>query len=475
LVWEIREPAWTDSVVLSGVADAVIRLPDGRWCVLEFKTSLLAPEAGLAQACLYYAMLAATEQKPGALSLVRFGAEVEERLYRDEELERALPSLKALVGRLAGVTGASGEAPAARSEITSEHRRLAEKLLEALYEFRCPAELAGDPVAGPTFIRFYVSPARGVKPKAVMTNADAICVRLGLKEPPFIQIVEGRLAIDIQRPDRQVLAFSSIRHLLPQRRPGQAFSKLVVGMDLAGKTEFANLASTAHAHILVVGTTGSGKSEWLRTALATLLLTNTPDTLRLVLLDPKRNAFNELATSAFLQRPLVFPDETDAAAVFEDLVDEMETRYRRLQEQGCDSLAELAERGTLLPRIVCMCDEYFDLIQRGRSERRAIEQSLFRLGAKARAAGIHLILATQQANREVIRGPLDANMPARVVFKTAKALESRLVLGENGAEHLLGEGDLLFRDVGSPRRLQAPYLAAEERTAIFHSAGSWRG
>lgn len=473
LSWEIREPAWTDSVVLSGVADAVLRLPDGRWCVLEFKTSMPAPEAALAQACLYHAMLASTEQKPGALSLVLFGEDVEEKLYRAEELERALPSLKALIGRLAGVTSAPGETPAARSTITDEHRRLQEKLLEALREFGCPAELAGDPVAGPAFTRFYVSPARGVKPKAIMAIADAICVRLGLREPPLIQIADGRLAIDIQRPDRQVLPFSSIRHLLPPRAPGRPAWTLVVGVDLAGKTEFADLSSTAHAHILVAGTTGSGKSEWLRTALATLLLTNTPDTLRLVLLDPKRNAFNELASSPFLQRPLVFPDETSAAGVFEDLVEEMEVRYRLLQEHGCDSLTELAARGALLPRIVCVCDEYFDLIQRGRAERQAIEHSLFRLGAKARAAGIHLILATQQASREVIRGPLDANMPARVALKTSKAVESRLLLGESGAERLLGHGDLLFHDVGSPRRLQAPYLAPEERTAIFQGGRAW--
>jgi DNA segregation ATPase FtsK/SpoIIIE, S-DNA-T family len=116
---------------------------------------------------------------------------------------------------------------------------------------------------------------------------------------------------------------------------------------------------------------------------------------------------------------------------------------------------------------VCVCDEYADLLTRGRDERKLLEEQIGRLGAKARAAGIHLVLATQQPSRDVVKGTLDANIPARVGLKTQSAIESRMLLGESGTEHLLGNGDLLFKDIGEPRRLQSVYLPPEEREAIF--------
>lgn len=118
-----------------------------------------------------------------------------------------------------------------------------------------------------------------------------------------------------------------------------------------------------------------------------------------------------------------------------------------------------------------MCDEYRDLICRDRAERKAIESHICRLGAKARAAGIHLILATQEPSRDTIKGTLDSNMPARVGLKMQKRLESNMLLNEPGAEKLLNHGDLLFKDVGPPRRLQAPLLTSEERVRIFGGGG----
>jgi DNA segregation ATPase FtsK/SpoIIIE-like protein len=224
--------------------------------------------------------------------------------------------------------------------------------------------------------------------------------------------------------------------------------------------------------MLVAGTAGSGKSEWLRAVLAGFLLTNTPDTLRLVLIDPKRNAFNELKGSSFLLNPntLVYPDELSAADVLSKLAEEMDRRYRILQNDGVDTLDALAQKnGKKIPRIVCMCDEYFDLINQTSGSRKALAAQIFRLGAKSRAAGIHLIIATQQPSRQVIKGALDANIPARVGFKMDKTIESNMLLNQKGAENLLGRGDLLFKDIGQPIRLQAPYLVPEQRIELFQS------
>jgi DNA segregation ATPase FtsK/SpoIIIE-like protein len=116
-----------------------------------------------------------------------------------------------------------------------------------------------------------------------------------------------------------------------------------------------------------------------------------------------------------------------------------------------------------------MCDEYLDLINQTSGSRKALEAQIFRLGAKSRAAGIHLIIATQQPSRQVIKGALDANIPARVGFKMDRAIESNMLLNQKGAENLLGRGDLLFKDIGQPIRLQAPYLVPEQRIELFQS------
>ena len=236
-----------------------------------------------------------------------------------------------------------------------------------------------------------------------------------------------------------------------------------------GQLRFADLSQPEHSHILIAGTTGSGKSEWLRTLLAGLMATNTPETLRLVLIDPKRTAFTALRNSPFLYRPIVYPDERPVSAVLEELAEEMDSRYRAMGKSGSDSLAELLSRSkSSIPRIVCVCDEYADLLRRDRDERKALENQVFRLGSKARAAGIHLVIATQQPSREVIKGALDANIPARVGLKMERAIESRMLLGIPGAETLLGYGDLLFKDIGDPVRLQGGIPSWRGARSCFH-------
>jgi DNA segregation ATPase FtsK/SpoIIIE-like protein len=234
-------------------------------------------------------------------------------------------------------------------------------------------------------------------------------------------------------------------------------------LDLNARLRTANLNDPVNAHLLVAGTTGSGKTEWLRVAIQGLIRSNTPQTLRLVLIDPKRTAFNELADSPYLltSDSLVFPDAQPVENVLKGLVSEMERRYVAFQKAGVDSVNQYAgSTGQLFPRIVCVCDEYYALIAGDSKKRKEIERQVSLLGAKARAAGIHLILATQQPSREVVKGVLDSNIPARVGLMMVKKEESKMLLGQTGAENLLGKGDLLFRDVGDPVRLQAPLLSS---------------
>lgn len=509
---ELREPGWTDSVKLVGIADAVVRLTNSEttsdqpvaWCAIELKLGQTSPAADLGQACLYHLMLSSSEclaasgpRDTGTLALISFRPQRHEQLFDAATLSSARSRLIDLIGKLAGVDSAQTAPPSGRTgpiisdagssdepakstsgakpqphwfnTPTQVHLDLGKKLVSTLTtEYGVTVSLEGPPIVGPTFLRFPIKLGTGMKVAAVQKRVEELQLRLGLLRPPFISIDNGVLVVDVQRPDRQTVHFDDIRSQLPQPDSRLGGSHVPIGVDIYGQLICANLATTEHSHILAAGTTGSGKSEWLRLAIAGLIVTNTPETLRLLVIDPKRNAFHALRGSPYLWQPLVFPDEQPVANVLKELGEEMDRRYRQLD--GADSHAQLVARSNIpLPRIVCICDEYRDLISRSREERKQIEDQICRLGAKARAAGIHLILATQEPRRETIKGPLDSNIPARVGLWMQKAQESRMLLSEPGAEKLLGHGDLLFKDAGPPRRLQAPLLTEANRVAIFGS------
>ena len=478
LQWDVMSAEWSRPVRVVGVADAVWRKPDtGDWCLLEYKLGRTSPEADLCQACLYHEMLGAGNHGSGHLAVLRFLPQLDETFYGPDALARARPALIRLIGRVAGVSGDAIAESSATSQAevqapSAEHEELGRALLNVLNEFGSPARIQGRAIAGPTFIRFVLEPETRVRTASILRQGDDLQVRLHLDAAPIIHVDRGRLVIDVQRKDRQTVAFSSIRDQLPAR--SETGSALVpIGVDLGGKLRFADLSNAVNAHILVAGTSGSGKSEWLRSAIAGLVLANTPETLRLVLIDPKRNAFTDLKGSPYLYRPdsLVYPPENPATEALDMLIEEMESRYRDFETHGADDLEQyIRKSGRTKPRIVCVCDEYADLVSAGKAIRKDIETGISRLGAKARAAGIHLVVATQRPSRDIVAGTLKANMSCKVALKTQSAIESRIILEEAGAENLLGHGDLLFADVGKPMRLQGPYLSESERGQILRAA-----
>jgi hypothetical protein len=461
---ELREPGWRDSVRLVGLADGVIRSAEsGRWCVVELKLGRGHPRADVAQAALYHLALASRGQKPGALALVRFSPEREEQVIEATALDASRPSLLALIGKMAGVISETRAFEPPSDEVNALGRRL----IAVFGEYGVDASLVGEPIVGPTIVRYRLEPGPGVKVAALEQRAREVRMRLELDAEPMIGIADGSVVIDLQRRPRRVVPFAEVRDQIGASNDLLGVPRVPIGVGLDGKLRLADLARTEHTHFLVAGTTGSGKSEWLRTAIAGLLLANSPETLQLILIDPKRTAFGWLRESPFLLRPIVFPDESAPADVLTELIEVMEGRYRDLAATGVDHRDELVRKtGRPMPRVVCVCDEYFDLVQGDAKHVRRIEQLITKLGAKARAAGIHLILATQQPSRKVLTGALDANVSARVALRMEKPMESHMILKQGGAEALLGNGDLLFKDGGEPVRLQAPLLSAEERAAI---------
>jgi DNA segregation ATPase FtsK/SpoIIIE-like protein len=396
---------------------------------------------------------------------------MEEQRVAAADLTATEARVKAAIGRMAGMEKPVGAATPARkwNQIQPEHLAMQRDLLRVLADYGLEATISGPPLLGPTFIRFLVRPASGAKVAHFTGLSDEIALGMSLRHPPMIERFGGQIAIDVERPDRFAVEFADLRPLLPPTDPLLGNSRLLVGVDIEGRPVFIDLAKPEHCHVLVVGTAGSGKSIWLRAAIASLVETNAPATLQLVLIDPKRTAFTAWRDSEHLRGPIVFPDEVSPVAVLHGLVEEMEARYKRMADADVDDLRGLvrAEARTT-PRIVCVCDEYADLIEHS-DDRKAIEAAIARLGAKARAAGIHLILATQTPRRDIVSGTIKANLPTCVGLRVSSNAEARII-ETPGAELLLGHGDLILKSIGEPQRLQGALVPAgsgrEEPTAV---------
>lgn len=471
LRWELREDGWTDAVVLTGLADAVCRVPDKPdWCLIELKTGRTAPEADLAQACLYHQMLSASGSGAnGALAILSFEPQKHEQLFTADKLADAQERLRQLIGKLAGVLPDPNPNPAPSPDPEpdkDEYLTLGRELARGFSEYNAEIK-TNKPVVGPTFLRFPIELGRRVTINSVQRHVLSVQARLGLEAPPRVSLEGGRLAIDVRRPDREFVYFAQIRAQLPpiDKKFGNALAP--VGIDLGGRLRLADFAQPENAHMLVAGTTGSGKSEWLRAAVAGLVLTNTPETLRFAFADPKRNAFQLLRNSPFLWTHIAYEEE-ETLTLLESLVEEMEARYIRMAEAGADTLRDLIEReGRPIPRIFFICDEYGFLMSGELKIKRELQRLVKKLGNKARAAGIHMILATQQPSRQVLTGAILTNINARVGLRLPSPIESQMLLGESGAEALLGKGDLLYKCIGDPVRLQSPYLPEEELREAF--------
>ena len=495
LRYTFEDPGWTAPVMIQGRADSLMSKPGSQdWYMMEYRAGTGATEADLAQAVMFRLMLDVPDA--ALVWLVRFNPEARQVSYTSDELRTGLELLKPILARIAGVLPEDGEAvmpgneeepfesrveaatagaqslelvrvapsPAVGMDVTGD------KIVSVCKEFGADVTLVGVPAAGSAFVRYQLNPDQGVSARKVAALALDLQVRLGLESSPLIRVDRGKLAIDVPRRDRQGVTFSSVKHQLPRT---EVSSRVPLGIDMLGSLKFADLANPVSAHMLVAGTTGSGKTEWLRMVIAGLILQNTPASLRFALIDPKGGAFSDWQTSPFLwhSEASVSPTRnTSVLALLDGLIEEMERRYKAMEEEGVDDIARLAAKSQLKwPRIVCICDEYADLVV-DRSARRDVESRIARLGSKARAAGIHLIIATQRPSRDIVEGTLKANLSAKVALRVNSSIESRLVLGVNGAESLLGEGDLLYQDAGVPVRLQAALLSLAERAELSGAA-----
>jgi hypothetical protein len=371
----LEQPDWTEPVRLVGIADSVLREPKtSDFCAIELKLGRATPVVDLGQAVLYHLILSRVARRGdrSALSLVRFSPEMDEHLIQSNALLPAEERLLELIGKLAKVT----DMPPRKSDIpelappssprSAQSEELANKLQRAYREQGVSLEVRGAPQIGARFSRFEIRLATGMRVDGLRRRTEEVQHRLALTRQPLIVQDAGRLFVDIERSDPESIQFSNLVAQLPRHDPLRGSANVPLGINTAGHFQFADLSSSGRSHILVAGTTGSGKSEWLRMVVAGLIATNSPDTVRFVTLDPKLAAFGDLERSRYLWREnswWIPNPEMPASEVFDELISEMERRYELVHREGCDNLREYVERTKRpMARIVCVCDEYFALI-----------------------------------------------------------------------------------------------------------------
>jgi len=333
---------------------------------------------------------------------------------------------------------------------------IAEQLVETLKSFKVDVDYLGAAV-GPAFIRVKLKPHLGVSVASLLKKSADLQVQLGIANPPLISPQAGYVSVDLPRPDRQVASFEDYvgaTHASPL--PPTTPVRIAIGVNLDGELVEADLSDPNTCHFLVGGTTGSGKSEFLRSLLLSLLYRHSPEQLKIALVDPKRVTFPEFEQIPWLLSPIV-KDSENAIELMDELVAEMERRYQLFEVTGCGDLAAYNQKvAQPLPRIVCIFDEYADFMVE-KDTRNALELSIKRLGAMARAAGIHLIIATQRPEASVVTPIIRSNLPGRVALRTASEADSAIVLGgkQTAAAYLLGKGDLLYQVGSQLQRLQS--------------------
>jgi DNA segregation ATPase FtsK/SpoIIIE, S-DNA-T family len=361
-----------------------------------------------------------------------------------------------------------------------------QRLMDALRTFRVDGELVGR-TTGPAVTQFEIEPAPGIKVRQIANLANDLALAMRAQSIRVVAPIPGRGAVGVEVPN-PVPEMVAFRELLESQdfQTARAALPIALGKDLAGKPVIADLAKMPH--LLIAGATGSGKSVCVNTLITSLLYRHTPRTLRFLMVDPKMVELSVYNMIPHLRHKVV-TDNRDAAAVLKWAVYEMQSRYELLAANNARNIQDfnrkVAEKAPLkkprtpnvafedleykddvLPYIVVIIDELADLMMTVQGE---VETPLAMLAQKARAIGIHLILATQRPSVNVITGLIKANFPSRIAFRVASQIDSRTILDGMGAESLLGNGDMLFIPPGKsePARLQGAYISSEDTEQLM--------
>ncbi|MGI9096324.1 MAG: DNA translocase FtsK 4TM domain-containing protein [Candidatus Limnocylindrus sp.] len=416
-----------------------------------------------AQAAAAPAPLSATFAPPRAAGAsVRDGAPIRRggALGSGEGRSYELPELELLEAHAVGKGGAG-----------MDHDANSRIIVEKLASFGIPTEVVGMS-AGPVVTQYELEPDPSVRVSRIEALSDDLAMALSARSIRIEAPIPGRSVVGIEIPNRDT-HIVGLRSIFEEVEFASGASQLVfaLGRDVAGAARAADL--TRMPHLLIAGATGSGKSVMVNALIASLLFRSRPQELRLILVDPKRVELSGYNGLPHLLVPVI-TEADKASAALRWAVTEMESRYRIFAAAGSRNLAAYnesrADDNDRLPFIVIIIDELADLMMQ---DGRATEEPIVRIAQKARATGIHMVLATQRPSVNVVTGLIKANIPSRIAFSMASQIDSRTVLDAPGAEDLIGRGDMLFQpsDAPKPIRLQGVFVSDAEIAAVVEH---WR-
>ncbi|MDL2218003.1 DNA translocase FtsK [Christensenellaceae bacterium OttesenSCG-928-M15] len=339
-------------------------------------------------------------------------------------------------------------------------------LIETLESFNVKARIVNIAV-GPVLTRFELAPAPGVRVNKFVALADDIALALAAPRVRIEAPIPGKAAIGIEVPNKDAVTVV-LREVIETNEFKNASSSITmaIGKDLAGKPIIADLSKMPH--LLIAGATGSGKSVCIDDIILSLIYKSTPDELQLILVDPKKVSMTAYKDLPHLKIPVVVEPQLAAGAIASG-VKEMMVRYKNFADVGARDLQSFndmqEDEKNKLPKLVIIIDELADLMLVAPD---TVEDSICRIAQLGRAAGIHLVVATQSPRADIITGLIKANIPSRISLMVSSALESRIILDQSGAEKLLGRGDMLFHPngAGKPIRAQAAFVSEEELERI---------
>ncbi|MHA3771537.1 DNA translocase FtsK [Verrucomicrobiota bacterium sgz303538] len=447
-------------VFVSGRPDAVRLVPRSGVEVVDYKLSRGSSlKHDLVQLAIYSRLL--REVKPG----LQFSGILE---YYEPELhilpvsvveldgiwkETIYPVLEELASSQAP---SSPSIPGTAEQSDGAVDETAERIVQCYANFKLRVEVLGRQEA-PQLIRYRVLPANGVRVASLANRAEDLQVALGLRQPPLVQAAPGCVTIDLPKDRPDTVLWKDLGRAAGVGKQPLAFP---IGFGVDGELISADFSDPNTCHALVAGASGSGKSEFLKSLIASLIVRNSTAALRLSLVDPKGVTFGSLAECPHLASP-VLTDFSAAISCLEGAVEEMDRRYVKLAAEGFESLPQ---RGAdeAMPFWVLVFDEFGDLVLSSRRQREHFETLVSRIAQKGRAAGIHLVLATQRPDRKVVTGLIKSNLPLKICLRVTSAVNSQVVLDQAGAEALLGRGDLLCDRGRALERAQSPLITKSE-------------
>ena len=353
-------------------------------------------------------------------------------------------------------------------DVSAELKNNAELLVDTLASFGVQAEIT-DISRGPTVTRYELKPASGVRISKITNLSDDIALNLAAVNVRIEAPIPGKAAVGIEIPNT-VKNSVSMREVIDSADFNAQKSLLSAGLgkDIAGKTVFCDIAKMPH--LLIAGTTGSGKSVCMNSIIVSILYRANPDEVKFLMIDPKKVEFSKYENIPHLLVPVV-TDPRKASGALGWAVSEMLERYQKFSDtgvrdiEGYNRYVEKHEDMKPMPKIVICIDELADLMMAAPKE---VEDSICRLAQMARAAGMHLVIATQRPSVDVITGLIKANISSRIALTVSSAIDSRTILDSSGAEKLLGMGDMLYSPIGSnkPLRVQGCYISDDEVEAL---------